>query len=597
MRLMAARQEKSIRHFSIWVPAALAKAQHHITQINGCGCEGRTAPSLWSLIKGTCDMFIRVYVSVHALAAQVIRKENSLTLVLNQTKLRRFDHQDGKMEPEKDLQATDSLREDVVAVGLRAELDVGQPDVQLQRNAGQEDLKSAVSINQAFKELWLFYFNCMFGLSARNLGDDLRKFWPKIKRATYRFYFKGEFGEETGLEPPPLNLIHTVCGSCAKDPGFAPWQRSDAPVPKCLVTGTQLFHGRPMEYSLILQNLHVVPSSHVKNKLFLFCIMLSLWGYMIYCCVGYCSTVPNLAHGSVSRHHNAADTDNTESSLGASRDLLNNENDLDGKGEEWDEIRGEVKALDDNAMSGFLNESESKKLPQAIIIGVKKGGTRALLEFLRLHPDIRAVGAEPHFFDRNYDKGLEWYRELMPTSSDGQLTMEKTPSYYVTKDVPARIHTMSKYTKLIVVVRDPVTRAISDYTQTRSKKPDIPSFESLTFKNLSAGLIDTTWSAVQIGMYAKHLERWLQYFPMEQLLFVSGERLISDPRRGNGPRSGLSRAEEGGHGEAFPLQSGKRLPLPQETRGEQQTTLLRQNQRQDPSKYRPGGRAEVKGLL
>lgn len=117
----------------------------------------------------------------------------------------------------------------------------------------------------------------------------------------------------------------------------------------------------------------------------------------------------------------------------------------------------------------------------------------------------------------------------MPKSSDGQLTMEKTPSYYVTKDVPSRIHSMSKDTKLIVVVRDPVTRAISDYTQTRSKKPDIPSFESLTFKNLSAGLIDTTWSAVQIGMYAKHLERWLQYFPMEQLLFVSGERLISDP--------------------------------------------------------------------
>ncbi|ROI81978.1 Heparan sulfate glucosamine 3-O-sulfotransferase 3A1 [Anabarilius grahami] len=55
----------------------------------------------------------------------------------------------------------------------------------------------------------------------------------------------------------------------------------------------------------------------------------------------------------------------------------------------------------------------SKKLPQAIIIGVKKGGTRALLEFLRVHPDIRAVGAEPHFFDRNYDNGLDWYRLLL----------------------------------------------------------------------------------------------------------------------------------------------------------------------------------------
>ncbi|CAG5904019.1 unnamed protein product [Menidia menidia] len=56
----------------------------------------------------------------------------------------------------------------------------------------------------------------------------------------------------------------------------------------------------------------------------------------------------------------------------------------------------------------------SKKLPQALIVGVKKGGTRALLEFLRVHPDIRAVGAEPHFFDRNYEKGLQWYRSRVP---------------------------------------------------------------------------------------------------------------------------------------------------------------------------------------
>ncbi|XP_034050280.1 heparan sulfate glucosamine 3-O-sulfotransferase 3A1-like [Thalassophryne amazonica] len=171
----------------------------------------------------------------------------------------------------------------------------------------------------------------------------------------------------------------------------------------------------------------------------------------------------------------------------------------------------------------------SKKLPQALIIGVKKGGTRALLEFLRVHPDIRAVGAEPHFFDRNYDNGLEWYRELMPKTLEGQITMEKTPSYFVTREAPARISAMSRNTKLIVVVRDPVTRAISDYTQTLSKKPDIPSFESLTFKNRTTGLIDTSWSAIQIGIYAKHLDNWLQYFPMEQILFVSGERLISDP--------------------------------------------------------------------
>lgn len=56
------------------------------------------------------------------------------------------------------------------------------------------------------------------------------------------------------------------------------------------------------------------------------------------------------------------------------------------------------------------SRNKTKRLPHALIIGVKKAGTRALLEYLRLHPDVRAPGPEPHFFDKNYKKGLNWYR-------------------------------------------------------------------------------------------------------------------------------------------------------------------------------------------
>ncbi|KAF2985602.1 hypothetical protein EK904_005112 [Melospiza melodia maxima] len=120
-------------------------------------------------------------------------------------------------------------------------------------------------------------------------------------------------------------------------------------------------------------------------------------------------------------------------------------------------------------------------------------------------------------------------RSLMPRTLDSQITVEKTPSYFVTKEAPRRIFNMSRDTKLIVVVRNPVTRAISDYTQTLSKKPDIPTFEGLTFRNRSLGLVDTSWNAIRIGMYAVHLQSWLQYFPLSQIHFVSGERLITDP--------------------------------------------------------------------
>ena len=64
------------------------------------------------------------------------------------------------------------------------------------------------------------------------------------------------------------------------------------------------------------------------------------------------------------------------------------------------------------------SEARARRLPDVIIIGVKKCGTRALLEFLRAHDDVRAPGPEVHFFDRHYDKGLDWYRCVTPRDWD-----------------------------------------------------------------------------------------------------------------------------------------------------------------------------------
>lgn len=120
----------------------------------------------------------------------------------------------------------------------------------------------------------------------------------------------------------------------------------------------------------------------------------------------------------------------------------------------------------------------------------------------------------------------------MPLSRPDQMTIEKTPSYFVTEAVPERIFRMSNDTKLLVVVRDPVTRAVSHYTQVITKRPNIPSFERLAFSNhsnTSSIEINASWGALQIGLYAKHLETWLRFFPLDRMHFVSGEGLISDP--------------------------------------------------------------------
>ncbi|KAL1245831.1 Heparan sulfate glucosamine 3-O-sulfotransferase [Trichinella spiralis] len=71
------------------------------------------------------------------------------------------------------------------------------------------------------------------------------------------------------------------------------------------------------------------------------------------------------------------------------------------------------KQLEDAKQSLLL-----KRLPDAIIIGVKKAGTRATLEYLRLHDQIKAPGPEVHFFDRNYKYGLDWYSSRRASATE-----------------------------------------------------------------------------------------------------------------------------------------------------------------------------------
>jgi len=135
-------------------------------------------------------------------------------------------------------------------------------------------------------------------------------------------------------------------------------------------------------------------------------------------------------------------------------------------------------------------------------------------------------------------------RRMMPLTTEHQLTIEKTPSYFVTTNAAERVYQMSPDVRLIVVLRDPVSRALSDYAQASAKKPGLPRFERLAFRtaaddngrvfgfrvgNQTYGEVNSTWRALQIGLYDVHLRRWTKHFRRDRIHFVSGERLVSDP--------------------------------------------------------------------
>jgi [heparan sulfate]-glucosamine 3-sulfotransferase 5 len=166
-------------------------------------------------------------------------------------------------------------------------------------------------------------------------------------------------------------------------------------------------------------------------------------------------------------------------------------------------------------------------------------------------PQVEKSPLEIHFFDRdeNYIKGLEWYASQMPETVPSQIAIEKSPSYFVTPEVPERIYEMNSSVKLLLIVREPVTRVISDYTQiylqsptplnanstmnttitasTASVQIQQPSLEELVLT--PSGHVNTNYKAIRISMYSRYMRRWLDVFPKEQIHVIDGDALIRDP--------------------------------------------------------------------
>ncbi|RWS06764.1 heparan sulfate glucosamine 3-O-sulfotransferase 5-like protein [Dinothrombium tinctorium] len=169
-----------------------------------------------------------------------------------------------------------------------------------------------------------------------------------------------------------------------------------------------------------------------------------------------------------------------------------------------------------------------RRLPQCIIIGVRKGGTRALLEFLNIHPAVQKASDEVHFFDDDskYEMGLEWYRRQMPYSFPEQVTIEKSPAYFVTESTPYRIHAMNSSVKLILIVRDPVTRLISDYAQLAENKAKkerrVASFEEVVL--FPDGSVNTNYKPVRTSIYSLYYTRWIQHVDKYATLDENGSR-------------------------------------------------------------------------
>jgi Sulfotransferase domain len=166
-------------------------------------------------------------------------------------------------------------------------------------------------------------------------------------------------------------------------------------------------------------------------------------------------------------------------------------------------------------------------LPTFIVIGAMKAGTTSLYQYLRHHEQVfMSRIKELDFFvaERNWPRGLEWYRRQFADAGDATARGEASTLYTKWPEfdgVPERIASVLPDVRLIYVVRDPIVRIRSHYqhrvmTGTETAPPAV------------ALLRDPTY--VGCSRYATQLERYLEHFPREQLLVVTSEALRTDRR-------------------------------------------------------------------
>jgi hypothetical protein len=153
-------------------------------------------------------------------------------------------------------------------------------------------------------------------------------------------------------------------------------------------------------------------------------------------------------------------------------------------------------------------------LPNAMLIGAQKCGTKSVYRMLSDHPQIGLSRIkEPHFFDRdeNYLKGWEWYEGLFEESAGKICFIEATPHYYRSRFAAERIVKKLPDIKLMLILRDPADRAYSNYWFNVGRGAEQQPFEEIIRTEQGRERYITK------GFYMDHIEMYLSMFDRDQL--------------------------------------------------------------------------------
>ncbi|MEG4624609.1 tetratricopeptide repeat protein [Microcoleus sp. w1-18aA5] len=178
------------------------------------------------------------------------------------------------------------------------------------------------------------------------------------------------------------------------------------------------------------------------------------------------------------------------------------------------------------------------QVPNFIIIGSQRCGTTSLYTYLAQHPQILTpIKKEMDFFSWHFDRGIDWYLAHFPPMPPGEefVTGEASPSYFDYREAPERLYSAFPEAKLIVLLRNPVDRAISQFYRLtdlnwESRALDRVISDEIERLNQNPEYIigEEPGNYLARGRYIEFIKNWRTFFPTEQLLILKSEDFYAD---------------------------------------------------------------------
>ena len=185
----------------------------------------------------------------------------------------------------------------------------------------------------------------------------------------------------------------------------------------------------------------------------------------------------------------------------------------------------------------------SERLPDFLCLGAQKSGTTTLHELLSRHPGVFLPRCkEVQYFTLESNQNTRWYSSHFQMAKANQYCGEITPYYLFHPAAPLRIRTLLPAVKMIVLLRDPVERALSGYFHSVRH-----GFESLELEeafecenNRLAGAAEILFtpggrhvshqhhSYLSRSRYELQIDLYRQFFDQSQMLLIRSEDLFQN---------------------------------------------------------------------